>query len=695
MEYTCITDALDAAAKQLNPHNPLLTGDGFDLRNSMTALEIGDDRMDVDFSNPLLLSKCVSLPPSSSNVDENFQTILTTTAPIHVHNPPIPSYAILNAFALKLNVRLVAYLKGDCSFMESVGTAGVHDEICTPAPPSPESSAIPSPGHDRDQIKCLLHLFCFNTVMTVRDIAWYGDVYEEEDIGMGYNDVDMGQWKRELSELSNVLTELFDFPLESLTPAETSHRISALSLCETWLQGHPVHACIYPSIEDSVKYWQSSVNVLQKSVGNLLSLPGMEDCFLRRLAAHYRTPLPVLNRSLLSLNLYTSDMILGQFGLHDVICQDMLDRGIARVIVVDEVVLDFIQGIGRPIFEWVKVGSWNLERRYEQLSSNKNCIKPWDDILRSALLVDQSLSERLQIESTYIYSYCLSFVVSYQLELLMSGDRGGQWFSDVRWWYGDYLHNCSSKITDRFREAANMIREMQKRQFVEIKRKEMQEEWEAKSKKKRKSKAKIQKELDEIAYVPSESEVRTQYLSEVDILCAHFNRYLCCGLFRLIAALKVSKIMPQLTYSYTSPSNIFESVIKHLMGSQPPLLTYEDYLKAAASAEPGSKNALDILDQASEAFGYCKQLIEQVSKFRKEITSEGDLFGLISEDEVKKLAKITISNNLSCLKIKGIISKFKSGDGVWSKEDTKYAVRFNSSIHEWYEVVEVVEKSKR
>eukprot|EP00519_Triparma_laevis_P012701 CAMPEP_0182496222 /NCGR_PEP_ID=MMETSP1321-20130603/4893_1 /TAXON_ID=91990 /ORGANISM="Bolidomonas sp., Strain RCC1657" /LENGTH=238 /DNA_ID=CAMNT_0024699781 /DNA_START=24 /DNA_END=740 /DNA_ORIENTATION=+ len=238
-----------------------------------------------------------------------------------------------------------------------------------------------------------------------------------------------------------------------------------------------------------------------------------------------------------------------------------------------------------------------------------------------------------------------------------------------------------------------MIREMQQRQFVEAKRKEMTEEWEAKPKKKRKSKAKLAKELDEIVYVPSSSEVRTEQLSEIDILCAHFNRYLCRGLFRLVAALKASKIMPQLTYSYTSPSNIFESTIKNIVGSQPPLLTYEDYLEAAV--EPGSKGALEILNQASEAFGYCKQLIEQVSKVRKEVTAEGGLFGFISQEDVKKLAKITISNNLSCLKIKGIISKFKNGDGIWSEQDTKYAVRFNSTVHEWYDVIEVVEKSKR
>ena len=144
---------------------------------------------------------------------------------------------------------------------------------------------------------------------------------------------------------------------------------------------------------------------------------------LRRLAAHYRAPLPILSRSLLSLNLYAQDKILGLFPLHDVICQDMIDRGIARVIVLDPVVLEFVQGVGRPIFEWIKVGSWNRERRREQIVSNQNCLAPWEGILSSALLVDQSLSERLQIESSYIFSYCLSFVVSYQVSTIGQGGR--------------------------------------------------------------------------------------------------------------------------------------------------------------------------------------------------------------------------------------------------------------------------------
>ena len=61
--------------------------------------------------------------------------------------------------------------------------------------------------------------------------------------------------------------------------------------------------------------------------------------------------------------------------------------------------------------------------------------------------------------------------------------------------------------------------------------------------------------------------------------------------------------------------------------------------------------------------------------------------------QVKQLAKVTISNNLSCLKIQGILSKFK--DGIWNESDTKYAVRMNASVHNVYEVVEVIEKSKR
>ena len=73
---------------------------------------------------------------------------------------------------------------------------------------------------------------------------------------------------------------------------------------------------------------------------------------------------------------------------------------------------------------------------------------------------------RLGIESTYISTYCLSFVVSYQLDLVMGGDKGGQCFRDVRWWYGDYLHNCETKIMKVFMEAARMIRQMQQEQQV-------------------------------------------------------------------------------------------------------------------------------------------------------------------------------------------------------------------------------------
>ena len=361
MSTTDITALIDSYAREkLSPSDPLITSSTFNLRESMTALEIGDDRMDVDFSSPLLLDLCVPLPPSSStDVDAEFESILSATGDPIIYRPPIPSYSSLNEFAVKLNVRLVSYLQGCTSFMESVGTAGVSPTIHVP----PEGAASPpSPEHDRRAVKCFLHLVCFNAVMAVRDLVWYGDVYEEEDLGMSYNDVDMGVWKRESSQLNETLESLRLAPPSDLPPPDAELRASALALCSVWLEfftyaknlaptsassvklptappssppllpilevdkviikditlppappnppnttfvqtatttfadppffqssilkyyarGHPVHACIYPSVSESVEYWQKALADLSSSVSDLVALPSLPPHFLSR-----------------------------------------------------------------------------------------------------------------------------------------------------------------------------------------------------------------------------------------------------------------------------------------------------------------------------------------------------------------------------------------------------------------------------
>lgn len=157
--------------------------------------EVGCPRMDSEVDGTWSVVETATKIPfydGSKTVTEAFQEIIA--APVlsspsslcsTVVPPPSPS-DLLN-WSLKVNVRVVSYLTGLHTFSESLGTL----VLPSPLPPPPTS-----PFSER-----LTNLFlraAMSVVTKCRDVVWYGDVYEEEDMGMHFDKEKVDAWKEEV-----------------------------------------------------------------------------------------------------------------------------------------------------------------------------------------------------------------------------------------------------------------------------------------------------------------------------------------------------------------------------------------------------------------------------------------------------------------------------------------------------------------
>eukprot|EP00520_Triparma_pacifica_P016110 CAMPEP_0118658026 /NCGR_PEP_ID=MMETSP0785-20121206/14339_1 /TAXON_ID=91992 /ORGANISM="Bolidomonas pacifica, Strain CCMP 1866" /LENGTH=169 /DNA_ID=CAMNT_0006550997 /DNA_START=31 /DNA_END=537 /DNA_ORIENTATION=+ len=167
----------------------------------MTALEVGCRRMDspitgtwsvvptaekipfYDGSNTTvtqafesILSPPSSSSPSSSSSTSNKITNKTDKKLCDTIVPYPPSRDVLS-WSLKLNVRVVAYLTGLHTYQESIGTI-----VFPTLPPPPSSSSSYT-----DRMVSLFVKAAISVITKCRDVVWYGDVYEEEDLGMNYD----------------------------------------------------------------------------------------------------------------------------------------------------------------------------------------------------------------------------------------------------------------------------------------------------------------------------------------------------------------------------------------------------------------------------------------------------------------------------------------------------------------------------
>ncbi|GMH46630.1 hypothetical protein TrRE_jg1417 [Triparma retinervis] len=204
----------------LSAESPILISQNCSLRSAMTALEVGCRRMDSEVEGTWsVVSTATKIPfyDGSKTVTDCFESILS--APV-LDSPSLcdtvvgrPPASDLLPWALKVNVRVVSYLNGIHTFNESVGTI-----VMPSAPPEADSGIT-------DKVITLFLRAAISVVTKCRDVVWYGDVYEEEDMGMHYQREKVDSWKTEDEEL-----QAFRGQLGEVKEPELTHTVALLDI---------------------------------------------------------------------------------------------------------------------------------------------------------------------------------------------------------------------------------------------------------------------------------------------------------------------------------------------------------------------------------------------------------------------------------------------------------------------------------
>jgi hypothetical protein len=242
------------------------------------------------------------------------------------------------------------------------------------------------------------------------------------------------------------------------------------------------------------------------------------------------------------------------------------------------------------VFEFLKVACWNPERRFQQVTTNKACMALWDKVCGDALLVDRHLSDKMNIQCGYIYSWALYYAAQYQLEAVGDGGGGVGYFSNVGWWYKEYLYSLRASVLQRFRQSKDMMRELREREWVESRRQEILKGEEGKPKKKRKSKAKLTRELEAVVYPRGPREEEDEAHWQVEFSLTLLKQNLCMGLYGLFEGLKLMGIVRRPNHEFTTDEVVFNNAVRGLEGCEhPPKKTYEEYFKEGREGGEGDR----------------------------------------------------------------------------------------------------------
>ncbi|GMH76261.1 hypothetical protein TrRE_jg341, partial [Triparma retinervis] len=165
---------------------------------------------------------------------------------------------------------------------------------------------------------------------------------------------------------------------------------------------------------------------------------------------------------------------------------------------------------------------------------------------------------------------------------------GGGYFSNVVWWYREYLYSLRASVLQRFRRSKDMIRDLREEEWVRLRRQEIVKAEEGKPKKKRKSKAKLGRELSAVVYVRGGAEEEDEAHWQVEFSMTLLKQNLCMGLYGLFEGLKCLGVVRRPDHEFTTDEVVFDNTVRGIKGCRhPPRKRYEDYVEESRGGAGG------------------------------------------------------------------------------------------------------------
>jgi len=421
----------------------------------------------------------------------------------------------------------------------------------------------------------------------------------------------------------------------------------------------PVRQVIFSTPLRAVKHLHKIYNELDSGLCTLL-LRGSSLARLRRILSNLSSSskkLNILSRSLIIINLYFDDLLLGQHPLPLIIANDMHQNAVPQTISTTQYGRQFLDRLSKPVYDLLKLYTLNRNRQRHYL--DVVMLKDWNKLQEEAATVDICFQREFGFEGNtgsvvYVSNYVLATTIRLMEEHVGLGVEleifNGHYHLLTAFWYRDFL------LSTRLNVVMGMRQQLKARKYMEetIRLEEIAQQQKHAKKtgvgKKKKGKKNI-KTISSVAEasINGQDALPTSIEDDegtIDFLLLTVKRTLCRGIVRFLAALNQAQVLNKPQYKFTSHEICFRKRFETFNQiRQPPLLTHDDFLKGS---DFGSVTSTVLISSAADCFTASRTLLEQISNECKKVDA---LHCSVSKEDVRNLIKVCVGNSLFLMKL--------------------------------------------
>lgn len=363
----------------------------------------------------------------------------------------------------------------------------------------------------------------------------------------------------------------------------------------------------------------------------------------------------ILSRSLIVLNLYFDERLLGQYDMQTALVQNMKQwQHMPESLLTNEHAEAFLARLAKPVYDTLKLRASNRNRQRVYIEAVM--FQDWVSLQNEANLVDTHYRGENSLDNStppffgyyVLVSLCRLMGIHLQSAIEMGLFCGhGQLCS--AFWYRDFLLASLEQ---------NLVNMKRGKEFFQRQQMSMPGKAESKGKKKRNSKQKPQH--IKIKKTPEELE------EDLELKVIDLKRKLCRGLVRFIICLRKGGYLKTPTMEFTSERKQYEkrfepySAIRH-----PPFLTYDDYLAGAdASGIAPDVMLADTADLFQAAKAVAGSILQELSHVEA-------YYAPIQEEQVRALLKVSVGNAVYVMKLRQLYGKTETMQVSYDFDDHK------------------------